>query len=215
MGKLVLLSVSIILFSCGDSKQEELKGSHSRESYMVPAATGTRKQISDAALSLTRDHVIYDPSYFTISYPAGDVPEGKGVCTDVVIRTFRKIDIDLQKLVHEDMKKRWPQYPKLWGLPAPDRNIDHRRVPNLMEYFSSYGEARRGGTNASAYLPGDVVAWRLQNGRTHIGIIVDKRSSDGKRNMVVHNIGAGQVLEDCLFNFEVVGHYFYDGSSHP
>ncbi|RZK39261.1 MAG: DUF1287 domain-containing protein, partial [Hymenobacter sp.] len=183
----------------------------SARSYVPENISPKREQISNAALSLTEDRVDYDPSYFSIAYPGGDVPKNKGVCTDVVIRTYRKIGTDLQKLVHEDINSRWQDYPHLWGLPGPDKNIDHRRVPNLMEFFSRHAEVREVGTNGKAYLPGDVVAWRLQNGRTHIGIVVNRRSNDGERNLMVHNIGAGQVLEDCLFNFQVIGHYYFEG----
>ena len=205
------LAVFILLCVAGCSEQRShTQHAESTSSFIETPLSAMRERISDAALSLTNEKVVYDPSYFTISYPGGDVPVDKGVCTDVVIRTFRKINLDLQKLVHEDMKKNWPLYPKLWGLPAPDRNIDHRRVPNLMEFFRRHGEVRNGGTNAAAYLPGDIVAWRLQNGRTHIGIVVNRSSDDGERKLVVHNIGAGQVLEDCLFNFDVIGHYYFE-----
>ncbi len=201
----------LVLFTLGCSQQKP-SAAHGEYAYeFVPAnISPKREQISNAALSLTKDRVDYDPAYFSISYPGGDVPKDKGVCTDVVIRTFRKIGIDLQKLIHEDMKRRWTEYPRLWGLPGPDKNIDHRRVPNLMEFFSRYAEVRSGGTNAKAYLPGDVVAWRLQNGRTHIGMVVNRLSNHGERHLVVHNIGAGQVLEDCLFSFDVIGHYYFE-----
>lgn len=163
--------------------------------------------LSKAALSLTKQHVVYDPSYFSIPYPNGDVPSGKGVCTDVIIRAYRKLDVDLQKEVHEDMKANFNAYPKLWGLKSTDRNIDHRRVPNLMTYFERQGAALAISNDAKDYLPGDVVSWNLGGAITHIGIVVDKKSADGNRYLIVHNIGAGQVLEDCLFNFKIIGHY--------
>lgn len=136
-------------------------------------------------------------------------PEGKGVCTDVVIRAYRILGIDLQQEVHEDMKANFSLYPKTWGLKQPDKNIDHRRVPNLMMYFSRKGEELSKTLNPSDYLAGDIVCWDLGGGITHIGIVVNKRSSDGKRNSIVHNIGAGQVLADCLFDFVIIGHYRY------
>jgi hypothetical protein len=163
--------------------------------------------LSNAALELTRDKVIYDPSYYSMSYPNGDVPSDKGVCTDIIIRAFRKLDIDLQKEVHEDMKNNFSAYPKDWGLKSTDRNIDHRRVPNLMKYFERQGASLPISNNSKDYKPGDVVSWKLQNGMTHIGIVVDRKSNDGKRPMIVHNIGAGQVVEDCLFSFKITGHY--------
>lgn len=163
--------------------------------------------LSDAALALTKQQVTYDPSYFSIAYPNGDVPSGKGVCTDVVIRAYRKLGIDLQKAVHEDMKTNFNLYPKIWGLKRTDRNIDHRRVPNLMVYFNRQNAQKPITNNPKDYIPGDVVCWNLGGAITHIGIVVDRKSSDGKRNLIVHNIGSGQVLEDSLFDFKIIGHY--------
>lgn len=162
-----------------------------------------------AALELTKDKVTYDPSYFSIDYPNGDVPSNKGVCTDVVIRAYRKIGIDLQKNVHLDMKANFNKYPKLWGLKTTDKNIDHRRVPNLMTYFKRNGQEKIISDKAKDYTPGDIVCWNLGGAITHIGIVVNKKSKDGKRNLIVHNIGAGQVVQDCLFSFKVIGHYSY------
>jgi hypothetical protein len=167
------------------------------------------EQLSDAALSLTKDKVIYDPSYFTIVYPNGDVPFNKGVCTDVVIRAYRKLNIDLQKEVHIDMFKNFRLYPNLWGLRKTDTNIDHRRVLNLMTFFSRFGIVKANSLNSIDYLPGDIVCWNLGGSVTHIGIIVNKRSPDNTRYLVVHNIGGGQVLADCLFSFKIIGHYTY------
>lgn len=169
-------------------------------------------KLSDAALELTRQLVDYDPGYFTITYPNGDIPADKGVCTDVVIRAYRKLGIDLQKEVHEDMKANFSQYPNLWGLTKPDRNIDHRRVPNLMVFFSRHGTVKPVTNNAGDYLPGDIVCWNLGGAVTHIGLVVSRKSADGKRHLIVHNIGGGQVLADCLFEYEITGHYQYQKS---
>ncbi len=166
-------------------------------------------KLSTAALELTKDKVIYDPSYFSIDYPNGDVPKGKGVCTDVIIRAYRKLGIDLQKEVHEDMKKNFSIYPKNWGLKKTDKNIDHRRVPNLMTFFSRKGTVKSNKKNAKNFIPGDVVCWNLGGAITHTGIVVNKKSKDGKRFLIVHNIGVGQVLEDFLFSFKIIGHYRY------
>jgi len=167
-------------------------------------------KLSDAAISLTKQKVIYDPSYVKLNYPNGDVPADRGVCTDVVIRAYRKLGIDLQKEVHEDMKANFDKYPKKWGLSKPDKNIDHRRVPNLMVFFKRHGTEKPITTNAKDYLPGDIVCWDLGGGVTHIGIVINKKSSDGLRYLIVHNIGAGQVEEDCLFNYyKIIGHYRY------
>lgn len=167
-------------------------------------------QLADSAFTLTKQRVIYDPSYFQISYPNGDVPADKGVCSDVVIRAYRKLGIDLQKEVHEDMKVNFDNYPKKWGLSRPDKNIDHRRVPNLMVFFSQHGTVKKISQNPDDYKPGDIVCWDL-NGRglTHIGIVSRRKSEDGKRNLIIHNIGSGQVLADCLFGFKIIGHYAY------
>ncbi|MGJ8737726.1 DUF1287 domain-containing protein [Zobellia laminariae] len=156
--------------------------------------------LSDGALGLTEQNVTYDPSYFSIDYPNGDVPSEKGVCPDVVIRAYRKIGIDLQKEVHEDMKASFSVYPKIWGLTSTDKNIDHRRVPNLMTYFKRQGAEKPISEKADDYLAGDIVCWNLGGATTHIGIVVNKKSEDGNRNLIVHNIGGGQVLADCLFS---------------
>ena len=171
--------------------------------------TNPPSDLSQAALELTKDDVTYDPAYFKIAYPGGDVPKDKGVCTDVVIRAYRKLGIDLQQKVHEDMKAHFSVYPKKWGLKTTDTNIDHRRVPNLMTFFERKGTVLAKSKNPSDYRPGDIVCWDLGGGITHIGIVVDKKSPQNDRYMVVHNIGSGQRLEDCLFSFQIIGHYRY------
>lgn len=158
---------------------------------------------------LTQQRVSYDPAYFSIPYPNGDVPADKGVCTDVVIRAFRGVGIDLQRLVHEDMKAHFSAYPNIWGLRSTDKNIDHRRVPNLMTFFQRAGAALPISDKANDYRPGDIVAWNLRGGITHIGMVVDQRSREGGRPLIVHNIGGGQVREDVLFAYRIIGHYRY------
>jgi hypothetical protein len=167
------------------------------------------QKLDSTAIEVTKQDVTYDPSYFRISYPGGDVPAGKGVCTDVVIRAYRKLGVDLQKEVHEDMVANFKKYPKNWGLKNTDTNIDHRRVPNLMTFFSRHGQMKKITSSANDYLPGDIVTWDLGGGIPHIGIVVHKKSSDQKRYMVVHNIGRGQEISDCLFAFKITGHYTY------
>ena len=166
-------------------------------------------RLADSAFVLTKQRVKYDPSYFRISYPNGDVPSDKGVCTDVIIRAYRKLGIDLQKEVHEDMKANFAKYPKNWGLTTTDRNIDHRRVPNLMTFFSRKGTTKPISQIPADYLPGDIVCWNLGGGTTHIGIVSKRKTGDQKRYLIIHNIGAGQVEEDCLFKFKIIGHYQY------
>lgn len=169
------------------------------------------QNLADSALTLTNQFVEYDPSYTRIAYPNGDVPANKGVCTDVVIRAYRKLRIDLQKEVHEDMRYHFDVYPKIWGLAGPDKNIDHRRVPNLMIFFKRKQAEVPISTKPYDYLPGDIVCWNLGRGITHIGLVSKIRSPDGQRYQIVHNIGRGQVLEDCLFNYTIIGHYRYKG----
>jgi uncharacterized protein len=168
-------------------------------------------KLTAAAIDLTYDTVHYDPSYFSIPYPNGDIPKEKGVCTDVIIRAYRKAGIDLQQRVHEDMKEHFHLYPKIWGLISTDRNIDHRRVPNLMTFFARNGTSLKLSSVAEDYQPGDIVTWILNSGVPHIGILVNRKSKDGVRNMVVHNIGNGQEITDCLFIYKITGHYRYPG----
>lgn len=174
-----------------------------------PTRTAFPSKLSKAAIELTAQEVEYDPAYFSIDYPRGDIPSHKGVCTDVVIRAYRKLGIDLQQKIHEDMKKNFNLYPNIWGLKKPDTNIDHRRVPNLMKFFARKGTVKKNTDNPSDYSVGDIVCWNLSGAITHIGIVVDRKSGDGKRQMIVHNIGSGQVIEDILFSYKIIGHYSY------
>jgi len=153
--------------------------------------------------------VTYDGSYRQLAYPGGDVPIERGVCTDVIVRALRSARaLDLQKLVHEDMAAHFRAYPaqRRWGARGPDANIDHRRVPNLMAYFTRRGYAQSATSNASDYLPGDLVAWDLGAGILHIGMVSDRKAVNGTP-LVVHNIGAGAREEDILFRYAIIGHY--------
>jgi uncharacterized protein YijF (DUF1287 family) len=168
--------------------------------------------LSDAAVERTSHEVRYDPTYFRIPYPGGDVPAEVGVCTDEVIRSYRALGVDLQRLVHEDMDANFSAYPRKWGLKRTDANIDHRRVPNLMVFFERQGAAQPVTEDARDYRPGDVVTWDLGGGLTHIGIVVAVPSaSDERRLQIVHNIGAGPKMEDVLFNWKITGHYRFAG----
>jgi len=166
-------------------------------------------KLADSAFILTKQQVSYDGTYTLIAYPNGDVPANKGVCTDVIIRTYRKLGIDLQKEVHEDMLANFSKYPKLWKLTSTDKNIDHRRVPNLMVFFERKGFKKNITTNPVDYKPGDIVCWNLGGAITHIGIVSNKKSEDSERYLVIHNIGSGQVIADCLFDYKIIGHYTY------
>jgi uncharacterized protein YijF (DUF1287 family) len=168
-----------------------------------------------AAIERTHHHVRYDPAYVRIPYPGGDVPADTGVCTDEIIRSYRAVGIDLQKEVHEDMSRNFRAYPRKWPgtLAHPDPNIDHRRVPNLAAFFGRQGETLPITQRAEDYHPGDLVTWDLGGGVPHIGIVVDRKSAETGRYMVVHNIGRGPSLEDVLFNWKITGHYRYFGPS--
>lgn len=157
--------------------------------------------------------VRYDPAYVRIPYPGGDVPADTGVCTDEVIRSYRAAGVDLQKEVHEDMAQNFSAYPRKWKglLRQLDANIDHRRVPNLMVFFSHKGETLGITQRSEDYLPGDIVTWDLGGGVPHIGIVVNQKSAPSGRFMIVHNIGQGPKMEDVLFNWRVTGHYRYYG----
>jgi uncharacterized protein YijF (DUF1287 family) len=176
-----------------------------------PAPADFAARLVEAAVAQTAHRVTYDGSYRRIPYPNGDVPAHIGVCTDVVIRAYRAVGVDLQRRVHEDMKGAFRSYPQAWGLRGPDANIDHRRVPNLQAYFRRQGAALplpRAG-DATAYRAGDLVTWMLPGNLPHIGIVSDRRSADGARPLIVHNIGRGPEVEDMLFAFTVTGHYRY------
>lgn len=177
----------------------------------VPLST----QLVLAAFERTRDEVRYDGRYVQIGYPGGDVPARMGVCTDVLIRSYRAIGIDLQVLVHEDMRDNFDAYPALWGLTSTDRNIDHRRVPNLQAFFSRHGESLLISEDADNYHPGDIVTWMLPGNLPHIGIVVNKRSPNSGYHLIVHNIGSGPKAEDILFKYPITGHYRYFGVSRP
>ncbi len=168
-------------------------------------------QLVGAALDRPNHTVRYDPAYVRIPYPGGDVPENTGVCTDEIIRIYRVVGVDLQKEVHEDMLRNFSAYPAKWRRASPDSNIDHRRVPNLMVFFSRHGHALPITQRAEDYSPGDLVTWDLGGNVPHIGMVVDRKSAATGRYMLVHNIGRGPKLEDVLFDWKITGHYRYFG----
>jgi hypothetical protein len=172
----------------------------------------TRRLVA-AAVERTHHSVRYVPAYVRIPYPGGDVPSDTGVCTDEIIRSYRAVDVDLQKEVHEDMEKNFAAYPnkRRWLLAHPDANIDHRRVPNLMVFFQRKGQSLPITNRGEDYVPGDLVTWDLGGSVPHIGIVVDQKSRWSGRYMLVHNIGEGPKTEDVLFNWKITGHYRYFG----
>jgi uncharacterized protein YijF (DUF1287 family) len=169
------------------------------------------ERLVDAALERTKHSVRYDGSYISIGYPNGDVPSNIGVCTDVLIRTYRALGIDLQQLVHEDIAAHFDLYPsrRIWGLARPDRNIDHRRVPNLQRFFTRHGVSLAVTHLSSDYRPGDIVTWMLPGNLPHIGIVSDQVNQQTGLPLIVHNIGAGPKLDDMLFHYPITGHYRY------
>ncbi len=164
------------------------------------------KQLVQAAMQRTQQVVRYDPAYVKLAYPGGDVPAGTGVCTDEVIRSYRELGFDLQKLVHEDMKRAFSAYPKHWGLSRPDTNIDHRRVPNLQTFFKRQGATQAVTQVEADYKPGDLITCTVAGRLPHIAIVVPAPDG-GSRQWIVHNIGSGPKCEDRLFEFPLTGHY--------
>jgi hypothetical protein len=227
MGKRFVLACLLLAAACGcstlrgDARAARAGGAQAAKPQTFGQAGSRPKpssgspfldRLSDAAVERTNHEVRYDPTYFRIDYPGGDVPAEVGVCTDEVIRSYRAVGVDLQKLVHEDMADNFALYPHTWGLKQPDTNIDHRRVPNLMVFFERQGAAQPVTGDARDYKPGDVVTWDLGNGLTHIGVVVAVPSeSDANRLQIVHNIGAGPKMEDVLFNWKITGHYRFTG----
>ncbi len=199
----VLLALMALLIPFA-SAQTRIATSDSNQEFMG--------RLVAAAIERTHHTVRYDGAYVHIPYPGGDVPAGTGVCTDEIIRAYRAVGVDLQKLVHEDMAKNISVYPHRGQSPASlDTSIDHRRVPNLMVFFSRKGETLPISTHAEDYAPGDIVTWDLGGKIDHIGIVVDRKSPQTGRYMVVHNIGQGPKMEDVLFSWKITGHYRYFG----
>ena len=176
----------------------------------LETGSGFGNQLAAIALQRTKNKINYDDAYYKIDYPMGDIPSGKGMSTDLVIRCYREMGMDLQELVHQDMRSNFRIYPQLWGLTEPDPNIDHRRVPNLQRYFSRHGEALElSGDDAESadFAYGDLVVWRLPHGDTHIGIVVPGPAERRSEKWIVHNIGSGPEWENKLLEYEVIGHY--------
>ncbi|MBP6127197.1 DUF1287 domain-containing protein [Flavobacterium sp.] len=214
MNYIFIITFLLSFTSC--NKQETLSDttiliSEKQEIYSIENPNSFAEKLSNAAIQIIDKDVVYTPDYVKLKYPNGDVPAKTGVCTDVIIRAYRKLNIDLQKEVHEDMVANFTKYPNLkkWGLKTTDKNIDHRRVPNLEVFFGRKGKTLSITQNANDYKTGEIVTWMIHDKLPHIGIITHLKSKDGKRNLIVHNIGNGQVLEDCLFSYTIVGHFKY------
>ena len=174
----------------------------------APAFAGSEpSRLTDAARDQVGVTVTYDPAYASLDFPGGDIPRDRGVCTDVVIRALRDgWGIDLQLAVNRDMKADFAAYPARWGLDAPDRNIDHRRVPNLQALFARIGAEVPLDDGPTPFLPGDIVTWTLPGNLDHIGIVSDRLAANGTP-LILHNIGGGAQEEDILFAYPMTGHY--------
>jgi hypothetical protein len=202
--KVFVLCASTLVLCIPSPSQSFPQNESQRQSFL--------HKLSDAAIERTTHTVRYVSAYVGIPYPGGDVPADTGVCTDEIIRSYRALGIDLQKEIHEDMKANFGEYPNQprWKQHHTDTNIDHRRVPNLMVFFTRKGENLPITNQSEDYAPGDLVTWDLGGNVPHIGIVVDKKSSSG-RYLVVHNIGQGPRAEDVLFLWKITGHYRYFG----
>lgn len=199
---LLLLASTLALSGCGLGPATSDRPRQRVEDHASPTA----RRVAEAAMAQARTTKRYDPKYVEIPYPGGDVPKDRGVCTDVVVRAFRSVGVDLQVAVHEDMASAFPEYPDRWGLAHPDPNIDHRRVPNLRTFFDRKGKALPVSDLGSDYQPGDVVTWDI-GGRPHTGVVSTRRNADGTRFCIAHHYGGGVRVEDVLFRFPISGHY--------
>ena len=211
------IALALLLALAGCQRHSESSGSASGvrvppSSTEWPLSQNAAPQVKPflaSAIEQTGITTGYDPAYVSLAYPGGDVPQETGVCSDVIVRAFRKTGIDLQKEVHEDMTAAWSAYPQRWGNARPDSNIDHRRVLNLMTFFQRRGKALPTTTIRDDYLPGDIVAWDLGGGVPHMGIVSNLVTEAPKHFLIIHNIGAGARAEDVLFNWKITGHYRY------
>ena len=210
--RVLCLAVSVMLAACHASAPAQSRADANPEATIAPvveprpaqaSASPPLVQAARAQIGVTRT---YDPAYVELPYPGGDVPPDRGVCTDVVVRALRTQGLDLQQAMHEDMQTHFAKYPQQWGLTGPNANIDHRRVPNQMHWFQRQGWSKPLTTQAADYAAGDIVAWKLNSGPLHIGIVSDRKTSAGTP-LVIHNIGNGTQEDDILFQHTIIGHY--------
>ncbi len=217
---LIIISITVGLLGCGTAPLSPSPIARAEITPTLPSAPTLRasasrtiswsdlgSRIALAAEDQVGVTTIYDPQYVRLAYPNGDVPLERGVCTDVIVRAFRAMGVDLQARVNEDMRKNFSVYPKDWGLTAPDSNIDHRRVQNLTTYFERMGKRVRAVNADEDFKPGDIVAWQLSGWMQHIGIVALDRVSGTNRHYMIHNIGAGTQKEDVLRAYTIIGHY--------
>jgi uncharacterized protein YijF (DUF1287 family) len=189
-------ATALVLAGCGSRAEAQVRSASPRAQQLIAAA---RRQLG-VTLS-------YDPAYTRLAYPGGDVARAKGVCTDVVIRAYRDaFAIDLQREVHEDMAGNFARYPRRWGLARPDRNIDHRRVPNLETFWTRKAARLALPARAGDWQPGDVFTLLIDGRLPHTGIVSDHVAANGNP-LVIHNIGSGAREEDRLFDFRLTGRF--------
>ena len=214
------ICIALAATACKPAQEEPPPAPKLSTASDVPASSPARQSLPAhvrTIIDTSRERIslneTYDPSYYTIPYPGGDVANDRGVCTDVVIRAYRHLGIDFQKLIHEDMRRDFSAYPRLWGNKSTDRNIDHRRVPNIETFLTRNGASLPISDRVADYRAGDLVTWRLTGGLPHIGIVSDRKAPRSDRPLILHNIGAGTAEDDILFTYPIVGHfrYFPDG----
>lgn len=198
-------------------KAAQVGASNEQVSLLMPALEASAKpgdHLAAAALLQTAQNVSYDPSYYQISYPNGDVPASKGMAADVLVRAYRQLGVDLQAELHEDMKENFRVYPQLWDAQGPDTNIDHRRVPNLHRFFSRKGQELPVSRNVADYQPGDIVVWALSNAEAHIGIVVPGPGNRSNERWVVHNMDSGVKWENVLLDYQIRARFRYPAAEH-
>lgn len=178
-------------------------------SASLDRAGDPQQRLAAAALRHSLEPIVHDPAYYRIAYPNGDIPAGKGAAADVVIRCLRRVGVDLQVAVHEDMKAHFADYPQLWNAMGPDTNIDHRRVANLQRFFERHATPLTTAREVAEYRPGDIIIWSLPNAEKHIGIVVPGPGEHMSEPWVVHNAGAGVRWENILFDYRVEAHFRY------
>ncbi|WP_185815267.1 MULTISPECIES: DUF1287 domain-containing protein [unclassified Xanthomonas] len=210
------ICIALAITACKPQQEEQIRAPRASTSDDSAARAPARPSLpadARAIIAASRERMslgeIYDPKYYTIAYPGGDVANDRGVCTDVVIRAYRHLGIDFQQLIHEDMRRNFSAYPQLWGSQSTDSNIDHRRVPNIERFLAREGASLPISDRAVDYRPGDLVTWRLAGGLPHIGIVSDRHAPSSDRLLILHNIGAGTAEDDILFAYKIVGHFRY------
>ncbi len=210
----LLLGLTASFAGCGEAPATsgETRGKPPEPAAAPPplAASATAQKLIAAARTQLGVTLRYDPAYTTLTFPNGDVPREKGVCTDVVIRAYRDaLGIDLQTLVNADMRRAFAAYPRKWGLARPDRSIDHRRVPNLARFLARQGAELPVPADGKGWQPGDIFTSAPSNGAggtaTHIGLVTDRPGA--RAPLILHNIGAGAREEDALLDWPITGRF--------